>query len=154
MDENKTINYGEKLADYISEKDYGSIIHYQDIEQIIKEKRGKERYYRYISKAKDILEERGKMIHCIGGGDYQILYPGDYSGAYAREVRIARNHVKHGGKIIKGAPVNDMTIEERQQLNNVSDFHSRLDAQICGNYVEVKRLVRKKKHPMLEAVEA
>lgn len=151
--EEKTINFGESLADYISEMEYGTVIQYQEIERVLKERRGSQRYYRFISKAKAILEERGKMIKPIGEGSYQILYPGDYTTAYAREVRIARNHVNHGGKIIKGAPVNDMSIDERQQLNNVSDFHARLEAQTYGHYVEVHRLV-KKPHPLLKASEA
>ena len=144
--EEKTINFGEALADFISEMDYGSIIHYQEIEQIIKEKRGSNRYYRYITKAKSLLENRGKMIQPIGKGDYQILYPGDYSSAYAREVRLARGRIKHGGKILHGAPVNDMNTVELQEYNRVSDFHVALEAKICGEFVTVKRLT-KRNHP-------
>ena len=147
MEEVKTINYGEALADYISKFEYGTIVHYQEIENVTKERRGKQRYYNIIAKAKKILEARGKMVKSIGGGDYQVLYPGDYSKAYAREVRLARGRIKHGGKIVKGAPVSDMTTEERQTFNHVSDFHTRLEAQLCGNYVEVKKLVGKK-HPL------
>ena len=150
----KTINFGEKLADFISEMEYGSVIQYQDIERVINERRGSQKYYRYISKAKDILEDRGKAIKPIGKGSYQVLYPGDYTTAYAREVRIAKNHVRHGGKIIKGAPVNDMSIDERQQLNNVADFHARLEAQTYGNYVEIRKLINKRQHPLLTASEA
>ena len=151
MEEQRTINYGEALADYVSDQDYGTIIHYQDIERITKERYGTQRYYRYIAKAKKLLEDRGKMIQCIGGKDYRILYPGDYSGAYAREVKLAKKRIRHGGKIIKGAPVNDMTVEERQTFNAVSDFHTRLEAQAVGSYVEVKRLTGKK-HPLLAGV--
>lgn len=147
MEEAKTINYGEALADYISKYEYGTIIHYQEIERVTKERRRTPRYYNIIAKAKKILEARGKMIKSIEGGDYQVLYPGDYSNAYAREVRLAKGRIKHGGKIVKGAPVGDMTAEERQTFNHVSDFHTRLEAQLCGNYVEVKKLVGKK-HPL------
>lgn len=150
----KTINFGEKLADFISEMEYGSVIQYQDIERVINERRGSQKYYRYISKAKDILEDRGKAIKPVGKGSYQVLYPGDYTTAYAREVRIAKNHVRHGGKIIKGAPVNDMSIDERQQLNNVTDFHARLEAQTYGNYVEIRKLINKRQHPLLIESEA
>lgn len=145
--EKKTINYGDVIADYIMEKDYGTIIHYQEIESITHENYGSNRYYAYISKAKKILEKNGKMIKAIGRGDYQVLYPGDYVDAYAREIRLAKGKIKHGGKIIKGAPLNDMTTEERQMLNNISDFHTRINAQINGNYVEVKRLAGKT-HPL------
>ena len=151
--EEKTISFGEKLADFITEMEYGAIIHYQDIESVIDEEYGTPRYYRFIAKAKKILESRGKMIKPIGGKDYQILYPGDYSKAYVREVKIAQRRIRHGGKIIKGAPVNDMTAEERQAFNNVSDFHVRLEAQAHGSYVEVKRLVGRKQHPFTAAME-
>ena len=153
MEEKKTINYGEALADFVSEQEYGAIIHYQDIERVTRERYGTQRYYRFIARAKKLLEDRGKMMQSIGGKDYQVLYPGDYSGAYAREVKLAKKRIKHGGKIIKGAPVNDMTVEERQTFNNISDFHTRLEAQTVGNYVEVKRLVGKRKNPLLTAQE-
>ena len=151
MENKKTTNYGGALADYISDKDYGTVIHYQEIERITHENYGCKRYYNHIAKAKKLLEQRGKMIKSIGKGDYQVLYPGDYSGAYAREVRLARKRIKHGGEIIKGAPVNDMTLEERQMMNNVADFHTRLNAQIAGNFVEIKRLTGKT-HPLAAGV--
>jgi hypothetical protein len=37
--EEKTINFGEKLADYISEMEYGTVIQYQEIESILHERR-------------------------------------------------------------------------------------------------------------------
>lgn len=145
----KTINIGEALADYISEMDYGSIVHYQDIERITKERRGTVRYSNAVTKAKKLLERNGKMIKYFSGGDYKVIYPGDYSNEYAREVRIAGNHIKHGKKILAGAPINDMTSEERSVFRNVSDFHTRLEASFCGQFVEVKKLVSKK-HPLSE----
>lgn len=148
METNKTINAGLALADYITGKEYGEIIHYQEIEEITSKKKGENLYYRDISKAKAILESRGKAIAPIGGGDYQVLYPGDYTGAYIREVKLAKKRIDHGGKILDGAPVNDMTAEERMAYNNVHDFHTRMSAQITGSYVEVKRL-REKQHPLL-----
>lgn len=148
METQKTIDAGLALADHITPLDYGSIIHYQEIEQITQKKKGERLYYRDISKAKRILESRGKAIAPIGGGDYQVLYPGDYSGAYIREVKMAKKRIDHGGKILDGAPVNDMTDEERRVYNNVSDFNSRMQAQINGSYVEVKR-IGEKRHPLL-----
>jgi hypothetical protein len=67
-----------------------------------------------------------------------------------REIKIAKNHVKRGNKILKGAPVNDMSIEERRVFNDVSDFNERMQAQLMGNYVEVKRLAGKS-HPLAAA---
>ena len=147
METEKTVNKGKALAEYISSFDYGTVIHYQDIEMITKEKRGASRYYNSIYKAKSILESNGKAIKSIGGGDYQIIYPGDYSGAYVRQVRLAKTRIKRGGKIIRNAPVNDMSDEERQTFNHVSDFHAQLNAKLIGSYVEVKRLASKKDHP-------
>lgn len=138
--ERKSVNKGEILADSICNRPYGETIRYQHIEEVTGERRGTSRYYGTISKAKKILEERGKMIAPIGGGDYQILYPGDYVSSYAREVRLANRRIKHGGKILRSAPVNDMTQDELQAYNRVSDFHSRLNASISGNVVEVKKL--------------
>ena len=158
MDENttvqaRTVYIGELLADYICGLNYGTIIHYQDIEKVIGLKYKDRRYYAAIAKARNILREKGKEIKSIGkNGDYQVLYPGDYAGAYVREVRVANNHIKRGKKILNGAPVSDMTIEERTEFRNVSDFHTRLEASICGQFVEVKRLTDKK-HPLQAALE-
>lgn len=146
MENIKTINRGEALADYIANFDYGTVVHYQDIEMITKEKYGTTRYYNFVQKAKKLLEKRGKMIKSIGSGNYQVLYPGDYSSAYSREVRCARNRIKHGGKILAGAPVNDMTDAELITHNHVADFHATLEARMCGEFVTVKRLTNKT-HP-------
>lgn len=143
----KTVNVSDLLAGFISGQPYGTVIRYQDIEAITGLKRKTQRYYNTVSRAKKSVEAVGKAIKYIGGGDYQVIHPGDYATEYVREVRIAKNHVRHGEKLLKAAPVNDMTQEERSVYNNVSDFHARLSAQISGNYVEVKRLVGKKPHP-------
>ena len=151
METRKTVNIGSALADYISEMDYGTVIHYQDIERVINERRKTQRYYQAVAKAKTILEEKGKMIKSIGGGDYQVLYPGDYATAYTREIRLAKSRVKHGGKILDGAPTGDMTVTELQSFNNVSDFHRRMEASIVGHFAEVKKLTGKV-HPLKSGV--
>ena len=61
METEKTVNKGNALAEYISGFDYGTVIHYQDIEIITKEKRGASRYYNSIYKAKNILESNKKV---------------------------------------------------------------------------------------------
>ena len=152
MDEKsiKTVNLSELLADYICEKDYGTIIHYQEIEEVIGIKYKAKRYYQQITKAQKILRSRGKVMKSIGkNGDYQILYPGDYTTAYARELKLAKNRVSRGGEILNGAPVNDMTVEERQTFNAISDFHTRLEAQTISSYVEVKRLRDRRSIPVV-----
>ena len=147
MDERKTVNIGEKLADWIESQEYGTIIHYQDIENVTGEVRKTSRYYGAIAKAKTLLIERGKAIKLIGGGDYQIIYPGDYSSAYVREIKLAKKRVKCCVKILKGAPKQDMTLDELQTYNNVSDFHKRIEASMDGSFVEIKELTGKR-HPL------
>lgn len=146
----KTTDRAKALAEYIVSKGYGTIIHYQEIEGVINERRGTSRYYSSIAAAKKELESMGKAVKPIGGGDYQILYPGDYSGAYCREVRLANKRIKHGGKILEGAPTTDMAPEELVSFNKVRDFHVSLQARMAGSVVEVKGLTNKP-HPMLQA---
>ena len=149
MDEVKTISAGKALAERLKEKDFGEIVQRQEIEEVTGTRWKTSRYYGAISKANDILTEEGKRIAPTGkGGDYQILYPGDYSDAYVQEIKRAKKCVTRGDKIIRGAPVNQMTADERQRYNNVADFHNRMQAQISGSYVEVKRLAGKKMHPL------
>ena len=143
----KTIRKYEALADYIEPRSYGSIIHYQEIETVTGERRRTQKYYNTIAKAKKLLEERGKMIVSIEGGDYRIIYPGDYTKEYAGEVRKAGRRLKHGGRILRYAPTKDMTKDEQQTYNRVYDFNARLSASFAGSTTEVKRLTGKK-HPL------
>ena len=147
-DEIKTINLGKLLADFICTKEYGTIIHYQEIENVIGIKYREKRYQAQITKAQKILRTRGKAIKAIGkNGDYQLLYPGDYTAAYINEVRRAKNRIRRGGQYLEGAPTSDMTADELSEFRSVNDFHKRLEASFHGSYVEVKRLSGRK-HPL------
>ena len=148
-----TVYRGEALYEYILPQDYGTIIRHQEIERITETKRNTHPYYSAIAKAKKMLEAEGKMIVSIEGGDYRIIYPGDYTSAYLNEVKRAKKRITHGKKILDGAPVKDMSESEVQAYNNVYDFSARLSAQFSGNYVEVKKLVGKK-HPLNQALES
>lgn len=149
--DNKTIRSWESLADYISQRPYGDIVRYQEIETVTGERRRTAKYYNAISKAKKLLEEQGKMIVSIEGGDYRIIYPGDYTKEYAGEVKKARNRLKHGKRILDGAPVQDMSEDEQQTYQRVYDFNARLSASFAGSVTEVKRLTGKQ-HPMETAM--
>lgn len=143
----KTIRSYERLAEYISAKGYGDIIHYQEIETVTGERRKSPKYYNAISKAKKLLEDSGKMIVSVEGGDYRVIYPGDYSKEYTSEIKKAHNRLKHGQRILDGAPVKDMSEDELQTYNHVRDFNTRLTASFAGSVTEVKRLTGKQ-HPM------
>ena len=142
-----TIHTENQLADYIRPLGYGTIIRYQEIERVTGTKRKTTAYYNCISKAKKVLLEYGKMIVPIDGGDYRIVYPGDYSLEFAKEVRRAKNRIMHGKKILDHAPTQDMTQDELEVYNRVYDFSTRLNAAMSGNAVEVKRLTGKQ-HPL------
>ena len=142
-----TVRRENALYEYIIPHNYGDIIRYQEIERVTGAKRGASAYYSAIAKAKKMLEADGKMIVSIEGGDYRIIYPGDYTDAYKGEVKRAFRRLKHGKKILDGAPTKDMTEEELQTYNRVYDFNSRLVAQFSGNVTEIKKLVGKK-HPL------
>lgn len=149
----KTVSRADVLANLIIDMEYGTVIHYQDIESVVKQPRKTQKYYNAIQKAKKLAESEGKAIKPIGGGDYQVIYPGDYAKEYVREIRIAKNRIKHGDRILKAAPVGEMTSSERSTYNNVCDFNARMQAQFSGNYVEVRSLVGKRKHPFVSAAE-
>ena len=149
--DNNTVRRWEALANHIEPREYGDIVHYQEIERVTQERRGTSRYYNTITKAKKLLEKHGKMIVSIGGGDYRIIDPGDYTKEYASEVRKARNRLKHGKRILDGAPVKDMNEDEQQVYNRVYDFNARLSASFAGSVTEVKRLTGKQ-HPMESAL--
>lgn len=143
----KSVNIGVLLAEKLIDRKYGDVIRHQEIELITGESRGTSKYNQAIQKAKKILEENGKVIQYNGGGDYRVIYPGDYAAAYAREIRLANKRVKHGGRILAHAPVNDMTSVEKQTYDRVNDFHATMQARMSGSTVEVKKLVST--HPLL-----
>lgn len=146
-----TVHRGTALFEYISPREYGDIIRYQEIERVTDTKRYTTSYYNAITKAKKLLETAGKMIVSIEGGDYRVIYPGDYTSEYVREVKRAKKRITHGKKILDGAPVKDMTENEKQVYDRVYDFNSRLSAQFSGSFVEVKKLTGKP-HPMEAAL--
>ena len=151
--QSQTAFRGNALYEYITPHEYGTIIRYQEIERVTGTKRNTPAYYNTIAKAKKLLEANGKMIVSIEGGDYRIIYPGDYTTAYVKEVKKARNRIKHGQEILDGAPVKDMNTQEVEAYNRVHDFSARLNASFSGSVVEVKKLVARK-HPMEAALDA
>lgn len=148
-----TIRKYVALANYIAPRAYGDVIHRQEIETVTEERWKTQRYYAAVNQAKRLLERQGKMIVSIGSGDYRVIYPGDYTAEYAREVRKAGRRLKHGDKILKHAPVKDMTEDEQQTYNRVYDFNARLSASFAGSTTEVKRLTGKK-HPLENTADA
>lgn len=147
----KTAYKETALSSFIERRDYGDIIRYQDIESITGEKRGTSRYGNAIAKAKKILERHGKAIKPIGGGDYQIIFPGDYADLYESKVVQAKRRVMHGKRILENAPTKDMSEAELSTYNRVNDFNVRITAMISGCVVEVKQLTEHK-HPFDKAL--
>lgn len=150
---NNTIYRENALAEYIKSHEYGTIIRYQEIEQITGTKYKSQEYYNVIQKAKKQLEPAGKAVVAIGHGDYQIIHPGDYAGAYAREIKRAKKRIKHGAQLLQGAPVKDMTADELTVYHRVNDFSTRLMASFSGSVVEIKKLTTPK-HPLEKALES
>lgn len=148
---NNTVYRENVLAEYIKPRDYGDVIRYQEIERVTDTRRKTTAYYNAIHKAKKKLLEAGKMIVSIEGGDYRVVYPGDYSMEYAKEVKRAKNRVVQGKKILDNAPTKDMTKDELEVYNRVYDFSARLTASMSGGMVEVKRLTGKQ-HPLDKAM--
>lgn len=147
----KTIHRWAVLAEKIAKRQYGDVIRRQEIEEITGERWKTQRYYTAIEKAKPMLEKQGKMIVSIGGGDYRVAFPGDYSKEYAGMVRKAGKRLKRGKRILDGAPVHDMNDDERHTYNRVYDFNARLSASFAGSVTEVKRLTGKQ-HPLESAL--
>lgn len=134
--------YPEKLlAEYIKPHEYGTVIRHQEIEEITGVKYKTHQFYSVVDKTKKLLEPVGKAIAPVGGGDYKILLPGDYSPRYGKYVDSARKRIKRGTKLLKGAPTKDMTQDELTTYNRVSDFNAKLCASFSGSVVEVKMLI-------------
>lgn len=137
----------EVLAEKIKEMKYGDIIYHSEIEQIIEEKHGSNKYGYTIKKAKGVLEKDGIFLESISGDGYRIVEPDDSIQHSLKHYKRGFNAMQKGFNTLKNAPVKDMTPEGRDIHRRVYDRSVILAASMKGASVELKTL-GEKNHPM------
>lgn len=138
----------EKLVDYFISKEYGTIVYHQEIASLIDAKYGSYAYRSIVNAAKKKLLESGKMIESIRKSGYQVVEPDKYTDVAVGQVIAGARRIDHGSKIMRVAPVKDMSQSGVESYNLVNDRLHILQAAITGSKVEITMLSKKREHPM------
>lgn len=145
MQTNKQV---EKLVNYIMNKEYGDIIYHQEIASLLGMQYGSHQYRSTVNAAKKKLLEAGKMIDCVRKSGYKVLEPDNYTDSSVKEVVAGARRIDKGAKIMRHAPVKDMSSVGLESYNRVNDRLHILQAAIAGSKVEITMLSQKREHPL------
>ena len=145
------MNRQEKINKIVNDflgREYGELISHSEIEGIIGEKRESSAYRSVMTVAKKRLVESGKMVENVFGVGYRVVVPDEYTGHSVKTVISGAKRIDQGVKILRHAPVKDMSMEGVQVYNLVNDRVSILQAKMAGAKVEISMLGRKREHPL------
>lgn len=137
-----------QLAEYIMSKNYGDIIYHQEIAEQIKEQPNTPKYFSAITGAKRLLLDSGKMIESVRKSGYRVVEPDDYTIHSIRQVVAGARRIDSGVKIMRHAPIANMTPEGIESYNRVNDRIQILQASMTGAKVELKMLGTRRQHPL------
>lgn len=143
----------DALVTAVEERDYGSILSFDEIGRIIGQQYGSIAFNTILNTARKRLITAGHMIVNVRGVGYKVCHPDSYTGEGVRYMRLGAQKIDRGTKIMNHAPVNDMSPEAREAHNRVTDRVTRLQAAMAGACVEIHMLSTNKAHPLLSAKE-
>ena len=139
----------KKIVAKIENMDYGETITHEqfadELGLIVKT----QKYYQAMAKLCNMCLDIGKMLECVNRYGYKITYPDDYASSAVVKYKHGFNRLKKGEKILKHAPVNDMSEHGRTAYRLIADRASALTIHMSGAIVELKLL--QKQHPFIEA---
>lgn len=138
------------LVKAVEERDYGDVLTFDEIGDIIHQRYGRTMYNDILQAARKRLIEAGHMIVNVRGIGYKVCVPDGYTGEGVRYMRQGARRIDRGAKIISHAPVNDMSPEAREAHNRVNDRMARLQAAMAGASVEI-HMLSTSKNPLLTA---
>lgn len=88
------------------------------------------------------------MVESIRKSGYRVVDPDDYTTHSVRQVAAGARKIDNGTKIIRHAPVSDMSVEGLEAYRRVDDRLQILQAAITGAKVEITMLGTKRQHPL------
>ena len=136
------------LVEAFINESYGITIEHWKIAGIIHEQAGSPQYRQIVDRAKRELLDSGKMIASVHGVGYRVVNPDEYTDQSAKCVVSGARRIDKGVRILKNAPVKDMTQSGVQRYNTIADRMQILQAAVCGAKVEIKMLNAKREHPL------
>lgn len=135
----------EILAEEISKRKYGEVITHNEIEEIIQETYGTNKYKSEISRAKKIaLTFFNRCIENIRGDGYRIVKPDDFTSHSLKHYKRGFNELQKGKTILDNAPTKDMTQEGLTTFRRVYDRSVLLVSSMEGAKAELISLNRDK----------
>lgn len=143
----------QKLSEYIMTKNYGDIIYHQEIAEQIGERINTPRYFSTVTATKKVLLESGHMIKSVRKSGYQVVEPDNYAAHSVQQVVAGAKKIDNGVKIMRHAPVRNMTPEGMDSYNRVNDRLQILQASITGAKVELKMLGARRPHPLQQGLQ-
>jgi len=143
----------QKLVEEFITKDYGGALTHYEIACLIEEKEGSVAYREIVSSAQKKLLDCGKMIENVRGIGYRVVRPDEYTEQSAKCVVSGARRIDKGTRILRNAPVKDMSREGVQQYNLITDKIRILQAAVCGAKVEINMLSSKRENPLKRMVE-
>lgn len=136
------------IVDQFATMNYGESLTHKQIAEMVGVKSTDSEYRYLIHQAQKHLLEHGKMVECVRGVGYRIVFPDDYTTASTRAVATGVRRIKKGTNILAHAPISDMTVEGIQAYNHVRDRMTILEAAVTGAKVEINMLSKKREHPL------
>lgn len=140
----------DNLVKAVEESNYGEVLNFDEIGEIINQKHGTRTYGDILQAARKRLIAAGHMIINVRGVGYKVCNPDDYTGESVRYMRQGARKIDRGAKILIHAPVNDMSPMAREAHNRVNDRMLRLQVAMAGASVEI-HMLSANKNPLLSA---
>lgn len=144
----KTNKQVESLVNYIMQKNYGDIVYHQEIAEIIGAQYNSYQYRSVVNSAKKKLLESGRMIESVRKSGYQVVEPDNYTNSSVKQVVAGARKIDKGVKIMRHAPVKDMSTVGLESYNRVNDRLHILQAAMTGSKVEITMLSKNRDHPL------
>lgn len=138
----------DSLVQAVEKRNYGDLITFHEIGQIIGVRYGNHSYQDILQAARKRLELAGHMIVNVRKVGYKVCPPDEYTKEGVRRMRQGARRIDRGAKVLNHAPVNDMSQAAREAHNRVNDRMVRLQAAMAGASVEI-HMLSTNKNPLL-----
>lgn len=137
------------LVDKVSSMNRGDVITYEEIAQVIEDSHGSTTYNDVVQAAKKHLVTDGNLLENVRGVGYKLTNPDDYTYQGVKLVKAGARRIDRGVKVMRYAPVNEMSGIAREAHNRVYDRMMNLQAAMAGASVEIKMMEKQREHPLL-----
>lgn len=136
------------VVDFIANTPYGETVTHDQLSYLMEEKKNSRDYWYIMSRVQKKLVDHGHIVQNVRGKGYKVVDPDSYSAISVKHAVNGAKLIDRGVKVLRNAPVSDMTQEGVQRYNTVNDRMVILQAAVTGAKVEITMLESKKPHPL------